>query len=368
MSEGQGRGPGPEGNINHTYRRTLDAIERRTDAQDLIDLDKLTREHGADLQPSHIARADAITADLDKLAARYDAAFQTAGRSAEQTVLSLREGVESALIEQRREREAVPDQHQPTLYVVAGPNGSGKSTITRAGAFADARIVDPDAIARHLSPEDPEGASATAGREAIRERTRAMAKRENIAIETTLSGSSALRFVDQAQAAGYQVELHYISVASPAQSIDRISQRVSEGGHHVPAADVERRFERSRENLPEAIARADRTTVYDNSSQGRAPQIAAELTRDRYDIEPNAPAWVKDAAGKAAELSFAQATDQQGRDAAFERAREAAAADGLDVKRIEAGQEKGRAADESVDRSTPKQQPGRDRNDDGFGM
>ncbi|WP_260094670.1 hypothetical protein [Phaeobacter inhibens] len=174
MSEGQGRGPGLEGNINQTYRRTLDAIERRTDAQDLIDLDKLTREHGADLQPSHIARADAITADLDKLAARYDAAFQAAGRSAEQAVLSLREGVESALIEQRREREAVPGQHQPTLYVVAGPNGSGKSTITRAGAFADARIVDPDAIARHLSPDDPEGASASAGREAIRERIRAM--------------------------------------------------------------------------------------------------------------------------------------------------------------------------------------------------
>ncbi|WP_260094692.1 zeta toxin family protein [Phaeobacter inhibens] len=174
--------------------------------------------------------------------------------------------------------------------------------------------------------------------------------------------------MEQAQAAGYQVELHYISVDSPAQSIDRISQRVSEGGHHVPAADVERRFERSRENLPEAIARADRSTVYDNSSQGRAPQIAAELTRDRYDIAPDASSWVKDAAGKAAELSFALAADQQGRDAAFERAREAAAADGLDVKRIEVSQEQGRMTDESADRSTPKQQPGRDRNDDGFGM
>lgn len=44
---------------------------------------------------------------------------------------------------------------------------------------------------------------------------------------------------------GYQIELHYLWRPSPELAIRRIAQRVKMGGHHIPEADVRRRFTRS---------------------------------------------------------------------------------------------------------------------------
>jgi len=58
---------------------------------------------------------------------------------------------------------------------------------------------------------------------------------------------------------GYRVELHYVSVASPEQALNRIRNRVNLGGHGIPETDVRRRFFRSHANLPLAISEADET-------------------------------------------------------------------------------------------------------------
>ena len=52
-------------------------------------------------------------------------------------------------------------------------------------------------------------------------------------------------------------------------------ERAARGGHSVPYEDVIRRFARSLENLPKAIALADKATILDNSTQGyRLIQVA----------------------------------------------------------------------------------------------
>ena len=183
---------------------------------------------------------------------------------------------------------------RPILHVVAGPNGSGKSTLTRSGRFGGARIVDPDAIARRMAPDAPEGAAGAAGREAIRERRGAIADRETLVVETTLSGHGALRLMDNARAAGYRVVLHYVSVDSVEQTLDRISCRVALGGHDVPEDDVRRRFDRSRANLPAAIMRADESRLYDNTNLDDPYREVAVLTRDARTFAENPPSWVTD--------------------------------------------------------------------------
>ncbi|MGE7825739.1 hypothetical protein [Paenibacillus sp. NPDC093718] len=65
-----------------------------------------------------------------------------------------------------REKTAEPT----TMFVFAGNNGSGKSTIRnliidRIGVSVN---IDPDALARRLSPELPESARVSAGKEAIK--------------------------------------------------------------------------------------------------------------------------------------------------------------------------------------------------------
>jgi predicted ABC-type ATPase len=49
------------------------------------------------------------------------------------------------------------------LIILAGPNGSGKSTLTKSNLF-DCPVVDPDAIARELPPEQGVSAERQAGK------------------------------------------------------------------------------------------------------------------------------------------------------------------------------------------------------------
>ena len=57
----------------------------------------------------------------------------------------------------------------PVMIIIAGPNGSGKSTATRQFSRDGYEVIDPDRIARNLSPDSPRDYSIAAGRQAIKE-------------------------------------------------------------------------------------------------------------------------------------------------------------------------------------------------------
>ena len=180
----------------------------------------------------------------------------------------------------------------PILYIVAGPNGSGKSTLTRSRRFGGVELIDPDAIARHISLIDPEGAVRAARREAVRRRRAAFTNCRTVVVETTLAGKTMLLVMDQARSAGYRLVLHYVSVNSVAQALDRIANRVALGGHDVPEGDVRRRFTRSLANLPAAIGRSDETRIYDNASPENPHREIAILTPVSQWIAENPPPWL----------------------------------------------------------------------------
>jgi predicted ABC-type ATPase len=72
--------------------------------------------------------------------------------------------------------------------------------------------------------------------------------RKSFGLETTLSGTTRTKLIQQAKSLGYQIELHYLWLPSPELAIRRIAQRVKARGH-IPEADVCRRFARSRANV-----------------------------------------------------------------------------------------------------------------------
>ena len=176
----------------------------------------------------------------------------------------------------------------PTLLVVAGPNGCGKSTLTRMSGFSGLDIIDPDAIARDMISGNP----AHAARAALRRRQAALGAGREHLIETTLAGSGILRHMEAARREGYRIVLHFVSVGSPGQALDRIRNRVALGGHDVPEADVRRRFVRSHANLPAAIARADVTLLYDNTDFDRPHREVAILGDGTWWIAEAVPDWV----------------------------------------------------------------------------
>jgi len=91
--------------------------------------------------------------------------------------------------------------------------------------------------------------------------------RETFALESTLSGKTYIRLFQRARKLGYEIELHYLWLSSPAQAVARVRQRVQQGGHHVPAADIRRRFKRSILHLvDDYLPLATRWAVWDSRS------------------------------------------------------------------------------------------------------
>jgi len=81
-----------------------------------------------------------------------------------------------------------------------------------------------------------------------------------------LSGKTYIRLFQRALKNGYEIELPYLWLSSPAQAIARVRQRVKLGGHHVPATDI-RRFKRSLVHLLDHyLPLATRRAIWDSRS------------------------------------------------------------------------------------------------------
>lgn len=180
---------------------------------------------------------------------------------------------------------------KPIYTIVAGPNGAGKSTLTQSGRFEGAAIVDPDDLARRMNPDNPEQATYQAGKEALRMIDNNIETGRDFVQETTLAGTNPIRTAERAIAAGFGVELHFVGLNNVQKSHDRVADRVAQGGHDIPAADIERRYEKTFENAAELAKIADRTVLYDNSSPDAEHAVVYERDDRIERLAPDAPAW-----------------------------------------------------------------------------
>jgi len=157
---------------------------------------------------------------------------------------------------------------QPTIYVIAGCNGAGKTTFAKEFLPKEVkclRFLNADEIARGLSPLKPSASALHAGRLLLAEVDGCLRRHETFALESTLSGKTYVRLSRRALGIGYQIELHYLWLSSPAQAIARVRQRVKLGGHNVPASDVRRRFRRSLTHLlDDYLPLASRWVIWDS--------------------------------------------------------------------------------------------------------
>jgi len=166
-------------------------------------------------------------------------------------------------------------KRQPRCILIAGPNGAGKTTFARRYLPENARVVhfvNADLIASGLSPIKPEIAAIAAARMVLREIDRLEADQADFAFETTLSGLTYVHRLESWKRAGYRIDIVYLKLSSSRLALRRVAARVRQGGHHVPRADVLRRFSRSWDNFQRIYRSfADSWAVYDNSE--RAPRL-----------------------------------------------------------------------------------------------
>lgn len=180
-----------------------------------------------------------------------------------------------------------------TFIVYAGPNGSGKSSLRDVIDSPVAVVIDPDRIARQINAANPRSVDPEAGRAAVRLFDDTIATRQSLSMETTLSGHSALRRMERAKAADYEVTLIYVALNDPQLNVDRVTERARQGGHFIEPKTVRRRIGSSLDNLPRALAIADQSVVLDNS--GPAHRRVLEVAGGRLTFQAEQlPRWLQE--------------------------------------------------------------------------
>ena len=155
------------------------------------------------------------------------------------------------------------------IIVIGGPNGAGKTTMAmellpdRLGLL---EFVNADHVALGLSPFNPDGAAAAAGRIMI-ERMRDLARAgRSFAFETTCAGRGHARFLRRCRSEGWRVTLLFLWLNTPEIAIRRVARRVAEGGHDIPRETIVRRYWGGLRNLTAFyLPLADTAQIYDNS-------------------------------------------------------------------------------------------------------
>jgi predicted ABC-type ATPase len=185
-----------------------------------------------------------------------------------------------------------PFDARPIVVALAGPNGAGKTTFFHSHlAPAGLRFLNIDVIARELVID---AYSAAAVASALRREL--VNQGESFVFETVFSDpvGDKLAFLKEVAASGYTVVLIFIGVSGPRASEERVSIRVREGGHDVPADKLVSRYPRTMANLRAAIRELPHVLVLDNDDM-RSPfrRVAQfENGRELFRATP-LPRWLK---------------------------------------------------------------------------
>ncbi len=159
----------------------------------------------------------------------------------------------------------------PQLYIIAGPNGAGKTTFAKKFLPQYAKcnnFVNADLIASGLSPFSPDSAAIRAGKLLLNEIHALAEKKSDFSFETTLSGRTHLKFLEEQKNKGYSIHIFFLWVPSVNLAISRVKDRVERGGHYVKSSDVKRRFPRSIRNFFNLyMPLADSCYLFENSAE-----------------------------------------------------------------------------------------------------
>lgn len=196
-------------------------------------------------------------------------------------------------------------QHKPVLIVIAGPNGSGKTTITsrvlQHDWLEDSLYINPDNVAQHMFGDwNNQEAVLKAAQYCQKQREECLTNKHSMIFETVMSTAEKIDFIHRAKEQGFFIRLFFVGTSSPTINASRIAARVLKGGHDVPIKKIISRYFKSIGNCKLAASLADRTYVYDNSTDGVEAQLLFRMTDGKVFKEyvTEIPEWAQGISGK----------------------------------------------------------------------
>jgi len=167
--------------------------------------------------------------------------------------------------------------------MISGPNGAGKTTMARLltkNSTALYEFINADEIAKGLAPLHPESVAVAASKLMLRRMHELLDTGKSFAFETTASGSNYIKHLKAAKENGYEFYLVYLWLRSPEYAVNRVAQRVKQGGHHVPEEVIIRRYHSGIRNFfVHYLPLSDQALILDNS--GEQEKIIAIKNKNR---------------------------------------------------------------------------------------
>jgi len=108
-----------------------------------------------------------------------------------------------------------------------------------------------------------------AGKIGIKLRNEAIRQGKSFNEETTLCGKTIIKLFEKLKENGYKIDLYYVGLKNSDIALERIKNRVANGGHNIPVEKVRKRYEKSKNNLEKIIPLCDSVSVFDNSESFR---------------------------------------------------------------------------------------------------
>lgn len=172
------------------------------------------------------------------------------------------------------------------VYIIAGPNGSGKTTFasTFLPAYAKCdRFINADLIATGLSPFSPQQVAIKSGKLVLEQIREYAENGVDFGFETTMSGVTYLKYFEMLKEKGYKIHIYFLWIPSSQLAVARVKDRVAQGGHNVPVADIKRRFERSTEKFfKQYRLLADQWMLFNNEQS--KPKLIARKQNAHIDV------------------------------------------------------------------------------------
>ena len=182
------------------------------------------------------------------------------------------------------------------LFIFAGPNGGGKSTLIAQFIeyykLTDFEYISPDIYARTLFSKilDEKEKYQKAFDYAEKVRVLALENRKCILIETVNSTTNKFDFYRECIGKKYKITVVFVGTENFEINIQRVAQRVKEGGHNVDADKIESRYYRSMELLFSLSLFSDNLFIYDNSDKFKLCVFKENKTYKYF--APKLPDWV----------------------------------------------------------------------------
>lgn len=179
------------------------------------------------------------------------------------------------------------------LWILVGGNGSGKTTFYETRLKSSGiPFINADLIAKELFPDSPEQHSYDAAAIAQHKRENLLLEGRSFCFETVFSHPSKIDFLAKAKALGYEVNMVFIHLVENQLNLARVNQRVSNGGHDVPATKIIERIPRLVAHVKKAIPLCDQVLILDNSSAANPFEIVAVIKNQSIEILNRKP-WLK---------------------------------------------------------------------------